>query len=43
MAGVDPKSTALALVKSEPVMVTVVPPADNPLAGLTEVTTGAGT
>ena len=33
MAGVDPKSTALALVKSAPVMVTVVPPAGNPPSG----------
>jgi hypothetical protein len=42
-AGVDPKSTALALLKSVPVTATVVPPAGTPSVGLTELTTGDGT
>ncbi len=40
-AGVEPKSTAVAPVKSVPVMVTVVPPAVGPAVGLTAVTVGA--
>jgi hypothetical protein len=39
-AGADPKSTAVAPVKPEPVTVTRVPPASGPLPGLTAVTTG---
>ncbi len=35
-----PKVTALAPVKLEPVMVTPVPPAVDPVAGLTAVTVG---
>ena len=35
-----PKLTALAPVKSVPVMVTTVPPAVGPEAGLTPVTVG---
>ena len=41
--GVEPKSTAVTVVKLVPVTVTVVPPAAGPLAGLTLVTVGAGT
>ncbi len=41
VAGVVPKSTAVAPVKSVPVMVTVVPPAVGPALGLTAVTVGA--
>ena len=37
-----PKVTALAPVKLEPVMVTPVPPAVDPVAGLTAVTVGGG-
>ncbi len=36
-----PKSTAVALDKLEPLMVTVVPPAVGPLVGLTTVTVGS--
>ena len=39
-AGVLPKSIAVAPVNSEPEMLTLVPPADDPLGGLTEVTVG---
>ena len=41
VAGVEPKSTAVAPVKLVPVMVTVVPPAAGPLDGLTADTVGA--
>ena len=37
-----PKVTAVAAVKSVPVMVTVVPPAAGPLLGLRPVMVGAG-
>ncbi len=40
-AGAVPKSTALAPVKPEPVMVTVVPPAGRPAAGLSVAMDGA--
>ena len=40
VAGVEPKSTAVAPVKFVPVMVTVVPPAAGPLVGLKAVTVG---
>jgi hypothetical protein len=39
-AGVDPKATPVAPVKSLPVMVTEVPPAVEPLPGATLVTAG---
>ena len=39
-AAVLPKSTAVAPVNLEPEMLTLVPPADDPLGGLTEVTVG---
>ena len=42
-AGVAPKLTALAPVKSVPVIVTLVPPAAGPDDGLTPVTVGGGT
>ena len=42
-AAVLPKATAVTLVKFVPVMVTVVPPAAGPDAGLTPVTVGAAT
>ena len=41
VAGVVPKSTAVAPVKLVPVIVTEVPPAGGPVVGLTPVTTGA--
>ena len=41
VAGVVPKSTAVAPVKSDPVIVTDVPPASGPAAGLMPVTAGA--
>ena len=41
VAGVVPKSTAVAPLKTVPVMVTVVPPATGPEVGLMSVTTGA--
>src|SRR5580704_11730414 len=41
VAAVEPKSTAVAPVNPVPVIVTVVPPADGPLSGLTPVTVGA--
>ena len=41
-AGVAPKLTALAPVKSVPVIATLVPPAAGPVAGEMEVTAGAG-
>jgi hypothetical protein len=41
-AALDPKSTAVAPVKFVPVTVTEVPPAVEPVLGLTEVTVGAG-
>ena len=43
VAAAVPKSTAVAPVKSVPVMVTEVPPAVGPAFGLTEVTVGAAT
>ena len=43
VAGVVPKSTAVAPVKPVPVMVTEVPPAVGPEPGATEVTVGAAT
>ena len=42
VAGIDPKSTAEALAKSEPLMTTLVPPAGVPVLGSTPVTVGAG-
>ena len=42
VAAVVPKLTAVAPVKSVPVMVTEVPPAVGPTVGLTPVTVGAG-
>ncbi len=41
VAAVVPKSTAVAPVKSVPVIVTSVPPAVGPLVGLRPVTAGA--
>ena len=41
VAGVAPKSTAVAVLKPVPVIVTEVPPASEPAAGLTPVTVGA--
>ena len=41
VAGVVPKSTAVAPVKPVPVIVTRVPPAVGPLVGLRPVTVGA--
>jgi hypothetical protein len=41
VAGVEPKATAVALVKPEPLMTTVFPPAAGPLVGVTVLTTGA--
>src|SRR5207253_1933861 len=41
-AGVAPKSTDVAPVKCEPLIVTVVPPAAGPAVGFTDVTVGAG-
>jgi hypothetical protein len=41
VAGVWPKSTAVAPVKPEPVIVTVVPPPKGPEMGVTPVTAGA--
>jgi hypothetical protein len=40
-AGVAPKSTAFAVVKSVPVIVTGVPPAVGPALGTTELTVGS--
>ena len=40
-AGVAPNRTAVAPVKDEPMIVTVVPPTVGPLLGETPVTTGA--
>ena len=42
VAGVVPKSTAVAPVKAVPVIVTVMPPATGPELGLIEVTAGTG-
>ena len=42
-AAVAPKSTAVTAVKPVPVMVTAVPPASGPAAGLTLVTVGVTT
>jgi hypothetical protein len=42
-AGVAPKSTAFAVVKSVPVIVTGVPPAVGPALGATELTVGSAT
>jgi hypothetical protein len=41
VAGVEPKLTAVALPRPPPLIVTVVPPASGPDAGLTPVTVGA--
>ena len=41
VAATAPKSTAVAAVKPEPVIVTDVPPANGPAVGLTAVTTGS--
>jgi hypothetical protein len=41
VAGVAPKVTAVAPLKSLPEMVTEVPPPSGPAAGETEVTAGA--
>jgi hypothetical protein len=43
VADVAPNFTAVAPVKFVPVMVTLVPPAVGPLAGLTLLTVGAAT
>jgi hypothetical protein len=43
VAGALPKLTAVAPVKLVPVIVTEVPPAAGPLAGLMPVTVGVGT
>ena len=43
VAAVVPKETFVAPVKFVPVIVTLVPPLVNPLAGLIPVTVGAGT
>ncbi|HEY3815051.1 MAG TPA: hypothetical protein VGL66_17675, partial [Caulobacteraceae bacterium] len=40
VAATPPKVTAVAPVKPEPVTVTVVPPVEGPLVGLTRVTAG---
>ena len=42
VAGVEPKLTPVALSNSAPVIVTVVPPAMGPAAGLMAVIDGAG-
>jgi len=42
VAGIDPKRTWVALLKPTPVMVTVLSPAGEPWAVLTEVALGAG-
>jgi hypothetical protein len=42
VAGVDPKSTAVAPVNELPVIVTVVPPPGTPALGDTALTDGAG-
>ena len=42
VAAVVPKSTAVAPVKSVPVIVTIVPPAGGPAVGLRPVTAGMG-
>ena len=42
VAGTPPNDTPVTLVKSVPVIVTVVPPTLGPVAGLTAVTVGAG-
>src|SRR5271165_720373 len=41
VAGLAPKSTAVAPVKPVPVIVTTVPPGAGPFVGLIEVTVGA--
>ena len=38
VAGVEPKSTAVAPARSDPLMVTLVPPAGGPVDGVTPVT-----
>ena len=43
VAAVAPKVTAVVPLKPEPVMVTVVPPADVPVAGEMPLTVGAET
>jgi hypothetical protein len=40
-AGVEPKSTAVTVVKFVPVIVTVVPPVEGPDSGVRDVTVGA--
>lgn len=42
LVAVEPNETLVALVKLEPVMVTVVPPATGPLVGVTDFTDGRG-
>ena len=42
VAATDPKSTAVAPVRSAPEIVTDIPPATSPVAGLTPVTAGTG-
>jgi hypothetical protein len=42
-AAVEPKVTAVAFVKPEPIMIAVFPPVAEPLVGLIVLTTGAGT
>lgn len=42
LAGVPPKVTPVAPVKFVPLMVTLVPPTDRPVFGLTLVTVGGG-
>jgi hypothetical protein len=41
VAALDPKVTAVAFVKPDPLMETVFPPAAGPPVGLTLLTTGA--
>ena len=43
VAGVEPKATAVAPLRSVPVMVTAVPPLVGPESGLTPVTAGGTT
>jgi hypothetical protein len=43
IAAVEPKVTAVALVKLEPMIEILFPPAIGPLVGFTETTTGAVT
>jgi hypothetical protein len=43
VAAVEPKVTAVAFVKPEPLMTTVFPPVAGPLVGLTVLTIGVAT